>query len=174
MGAVLRLFWGICLLRLGPEQVPTRTGFLCALVAAQLAMTAVRRAIIMPELSTALALNVALIGLVVIASVTWFALYIRHFEARFPATFGAILGTGLVIEAAFLAAYGITSGVLREGASWLCLLWEVTVVGFILHRALSCKLWGGVLLAFAAHMVGLVVVQAALGPALRAALGVSG
>ena len=127
----------------------------------------------MPELSTALALNVALIGLVVIASIAWFALYIRHFEARFPATLGAILGTGLMIEAAFLVAYGITSGMLREGASWLCLLWEVTVMGFILHRALSCKLWGGVLLAFAAHVVGLVVVQAALGPALRAALGVS-
>ena len=173
MAAVLRLFWGICLLRLGPEQVPTRTAFLCALVAAQLGMTAVRRAIVMPELSTALALNVALIGLVVIASIAWFALYIRHFEARFPATLGAILGTGLVIEAAFLVAYGITSGMLREGASWLCLLWEVTVMGFILHRALSCKLWGGVLLAFAAHVVGLVVVQAALGPALRAALGVS-
>ena len=171
MTAVLRLFWGICLLRFGPEQVPTRTWFLCALVAAQIAMAAVRRAIILPELSTALTLNVSLIGIVVIASITWFALYVRHFEARFPATLGAILGTGLVIEAAFMVAYGVTSGVLQEGAFWLCLLWEITVAGFILHRALSCKLWGGVLLALAAQAVSLVVVQAALGPALTAALG---
>ena len=170
MSTVLRLFWGICLLRLGPEHVPTRTWFLCALVAAQLAMAAVRRAVVWPELSTALALNISLIGLVVVASVAWFALYIRRFEARFPATLGAILGTSLVIEAAFTVAYGITGGVLREGAIWLCLLWEIIVVGFILHRALSCKLWGGVLLAFSALVMGQVVVQATLGPAIAAAL----
>ena len=170
MATVLRLFWGICLLRLGPEQVPTRTWFLCALLAAHLAIAAVRRALVWPELSTPLALNVALIGLAVIASITWFALYIRHFETRFPATLGAILGTSLVIEAAYLAVYGVTSGVVREGAFWLCLLWEVTVVGFILHRALSWQLWAGVLLAVGTQLVGLVVIQAALGPALLAAL----
>ncbi len=171
MVAVLRLFWGICLLRLGPELVPTRTWFLCALVAGQLALAAVRQAVVWPGLSTALAINVALIAVAVIACITWFALYVRNFEVRFPATLGAIMGTSLVIEVAFLAAYGITTGVFREGALWLFLLWEITVVGFILHRALSCKLWVGVLLAVATYAVTLVVVQAALGPALAAALG---
>ena len=173
MSTVLRLFWGICLLRLGPEHVPTRTWFLCALMVVQMAMAAVRWEVIWPELPTALALNVSLIGLAVITSIAWFALYIRRFEARFPATLGAILGTSLVIEAAFTVAYGITGGVLREGVVWLCLLWEIIVVGFILHRALSCKLWGGVLLAFSAHVMGLVVVQATLGPAITAATAAS-
>ena len=173
MTAVLKLFWDMCLLRGGPESVPTHTWFLCALLAAQLTLAVLMLGMVSPALPTALAFNVALINLAVTASVVWFVLYVRRLDARFPATLGAVLGTGLVIDAAFTMVHGVTSGVVQQGAFYVCSLWGVVVVGFILHRALSCKLWAGVLLSFGVALISIVIGQAALGPALMAALGAS-
>ena len=173
MTAVLKLFWGICLLRSGPETVPTHTWFLCALMAGHLALAMLLRSLVAPEVGHALALNIALIHLAVTAGIIWFALFVRRFEARFSATLGAVLGTGLLIHAMYLVGYQITGGAFRDGLSWASFMWSLVVGGFILHRALSCKLWAGILLSLAASLVGLVVAQAALGPALRAALSVA-
>lgn len=170
MTAVLKLFWDMCLLRGGPESVPTHLWFLCALMALQLAFSALMLGVVSPALPTALALNVALVSLAVTASLVWFALYIRRLEARFPATLGAVVGTSLVIDCAFTLVYGFTSGVVQQGAFWVSWLWGVVVIGFILHKALTCKLWTGILLSFAIALISIVIGQAALGPALAAAL----
>ena len=170
MTAVLKLFWSICLLRHGPETVSTHNGFVCLLVAAELALSVFQLNVASPALATMLAFNLALLNLAVVASIIWFALYIRRLEARFPATLAAVLGTGLVINAAFLVGYGLTSGIVQQSWYWLCYAWGIVVAGFILHRALSCKLWGGILLSLLTGLVSLVVAQATLGPALTANL----
>lgn len=169
MAAVLKLFWGICLLRNGPEAVPTHTWFLAVLAAAMLAMGVLLGKATMPQVSALLALNVALLQLAVAASMIWFALYVRRHEARFPATLGALLGTGMVINCAYLVGYELTSGVVRSTLFWLCVLWDVVVAGFILHRALGCKLWAGVVLSLGVSLVAVVVVEAVLGAMLAPA-----
>ena len=163
MTAVLRLFWNICLLRDGPETVPTHTWFLVSLVAAELAMGVVLSAMMYPELTLALWLNLALINLAVTAAIAWFALYLRNCEQRFPATLGAILGTEVLIDAVSTLALGATSGVAEATTRWIVLLWSITVVGFILQRALATRLWVGILLAFAIGLIGTVVAVAFLG-----------
>ena len=163
MTAVLRLFWNICLLRDGPETVPTHTWFLVSLIAAELAMGVVLSAVMYPDLSLPLWLNLALINLAVTASIAWFALYLRNSEPRFPATLGAILGTEVLIDAVSSLALGATSGVAERTTRWVLLLWSVAVVGFILHRSLATRLWVGILLAFATGLLGTVVAIAFLG-----------
>lgn len=174
MAAVFKLFWGICLLRNGPEAVPTHTWFLVALAAAMLGLGVLLGKATTPQMAPLLALNVAALGLAVVASMTWFALYIRRQEPRFPATLGALLGTGMVINCAYLVSYELTSGAVRSTLCWLCVLWDVIVAGFILHRALACKLWSGMALSLAVSVVAVVVVEAVLGamlaPARAAAL----
>ena len=174
MTAVLKLFWNICLLRGGPESVPTHTWFLCVLVAAQLSFAVLMLGIVSPALPVALAFNVALVNLVVTVSIVWFTLYVRRLEARFPATLGAVAGTSLVIDVAFALSYSLTNGVVQQGTFWACWIWGVVVIGFILHRALSCKLLAGILLSFGVALISIVVGQATLGPALAAALGAAG
>lgn len=173
MAAVLKLFWGICLLRNGPEAVPTHTWFLAALAAAVLGMGVVLAKVTTPQMPALLALNVVLLSLAVAASMTWFALYVRRQEARFSATFGALLGTGLVINCAYLVAYELTGGTVRNVLFWLCVLWDIVVAGFILHRALACKLWGGVALSLAVSLVAAIVVEAVLGTMLAPARAAS-
>lgn len=173
MTAVLKLFFGICLLRSGPEAVPTQNWFLGVLVAANLCLAVFLFGAVEPRLSAMLAFNVALIGLTTTAALTWFVLYIRNLEPRFAATLGATLGTKLVIGAAMWICHGIVSGDVLSGAFIVFNLWAIIVAGFILHRALSSKLWLGILLAFGIRAVGEIIILAALGRAIAVATGVA-
>lgn len=166
MTAVLRLFWNICLLRNGPETVPTHTWFLVSLVTAELAIGVVVLAVVYPDYSLALSLNLAFINLAVTASITWFALYLRNHEPRFPATLGAILGTEVLIDAVSALALGATSGMARQATLWVVTVWSVAVVGFILRRALATRLWVGIMLALAMGFVGMIIAGAFLGEAI--------
>ena len=172
MTSVLKLLFGICLLRNGPESVPTQAWFLVALVAANLALALFLLGAVTPELSTGLALNIALIGITTTAALTWFALYVRNLEPRFPATLGATLGTQLIIAAAMWVGVNIVGPDNVGAGAIVFLIWVVVVAGFILHRALGCKLWVGILLALGIRMVGEIITVAALGAAISAAIGV--
>ena len=171
MSAVLKLLFGICLLRHGPESVPTQTWFLVALVAANLTLAVFLFAAVAPGLPTGVALNVALIGITATAALTWFTLYVRNLESRFPATLGATLGTQLIIAAAMWIGINIVGPERAGGGSIVFLIWAVVVAGFILHRALGCKLWVGILLALGIRGVGEIITMAALGSAIAAAVG---
>lgn len=166
MAAVLKLFWGICLLRSGPEAVPTHTWFLAALLGALVGSGVLVSRLAVPWVAPLVAFNAVALTFAVTASFAWFALYVRRQEARFPATLGALLGTGIVINCALLVGYQITAGVVQKGLAHLFMAWSVVVAGFILHRALACKLWTGVALSLAASLAGFVVVEAALGALL--------
>ena len=168
MTVVLRLFWNICLLRVGPEIVPTHTWFLGSLIAAELAMGVVLSAVLRPDLSASLWLNLALINLAVTASVAWFALYLRNCEQRFPPTLGAILGTEVLIDAVGVVALSVTTGLAKQTTGWLLTVWSIAVIGFILHRALATRLWVGILLSFGAGILGVFVAVALLGDLLAA------
>ena len=172
MTAVFKLLFGICLLRNGPESVPTQAWFLVALVAANLVLAVFLRGAVTPGLSTGLALNIALIGITTTAALTWFALYVRNLEPRFPATLGATLGTQLIIAAAMWVGVNIVGPDNVGAGAIVFLIWVVVVAGFILHRALGCKLWVGILLALGIRMVGQIITVAALGAAISAAIGV--
>ena len=162
MATVIKLFWNICLLRVGPELVPTRAWFISAILLAHLTAHVLWFDMAMPALGVALALNAAFINLAVMASIGWFALYIRHLEDRFPATLCAAAGAETLLNGVLTVTYGFTSGSFQQSVLWGFTLWGVVVVGFILHRALSCKPWLGMVLSLAMAFFGAVVVRAVL------------
>lgn len=166
MAAVLKLFWGICMLRSGPEAVPTHTWFLAALFGALVGVGVLVTRLNAPWVHPLVAFNSVALTIAVTASFAWFALYVRRQEARFPATLGALLGTSIVINCALLVGYQLTGGAVQKSLGLLFMAWSVVVAGFILHRALACKLWTGVALSLAASFAGVVVVEAALGSLL--------
>ena len=186
--SVLKVLIGICALRDGPESLPTQTWFLALLVAANVVMAILLYQAVLPDLPAALAANVALIGVTTTGALTWFALYIRRLDARFPATFSAILGTQLIIGILMWAGIFAVGAFLETGPSGdpnpaadaaqgavpinvAFLIWAIAVAGFVLHRALDCKLWMGILLALAIRAVIEIITMATLGPAITAATG---
>lgn len=168
MATVIKLFWNMCLLRVGPELVPARLWFIGPVIVAHVAINVLWLDLALPTLSFALALNMALINLAVVAAASWFALYIRQHEERFPATLGAVAGAETLLMAVLIVAYGLTSGIVQQAVLGGFLLWSVVVVGFILHRALSCKPWLGMLLSLGLAFASAVVVQAVLATLLPA------
>ena len=170
MTAVLRLFWNICLLRDGPETVPTQTWFLTTLIVAHLTISVLVFRVAYPALSPLLALNWAFIGLAVTLGIAWFVLYLRNQEPRFPATLGAIVGIKVLIGALMSLMYGTLTGKPLQSVGWILTIWGIVVVGFILHRALSTRLWIGIVLSVVAYLMGVVVAQSVLGPAISASL----
>jgi hypothetical protein len=171
MNLVLKLFWNICLLRAGPELVPTQGWFIGALVGAWLLVSVLGLLVAYPAMAAMLALNIALIGLAATAGIVWFALHVRQFEGRFPATLGAIVGAKALIGALLVIAYAVASGFVLQSLSYALLIWSVVVVGAILQRALACPLWLGLLISAASTAIGWVINAATLGRAIAAAAG---
>lgn len=163
---MIKLFWNICLLRVGPELVPARGWFVASLIVAHLAVCVLWLDVAMPVLTFPLALNAALIKLVAMAAILWFALYVRQLEKRYPATLGAAVGAETLLMAFLIVAYGVTTGIVQKCVIWGALLWSMVVVGFILYRALSCKPWLGMALSLAITVVSEVMLQAVLGSLL--------
>ena len=83
MKPLVLVFWNICLLRRGPEQVPTAAWFVASVALADLLMSLLLSLRMDPAFEVLPALTYLLVNMSVIASVTWFALKLKDFEGRF-------------------------------------------------------------------------------------------
>ena len=92
------VFWNICLLRRGPEHVPTAAWFVASVALADLLMSLLLSLRMDPAFQVLPALTYLLVNMSVIASVTWFALSIKNFEQRFLATVTALFGCDLLMS----------------------------------------------------------------------------
>ena len=81
MKPLVLVFWNICLLRRGPEQVPTAAWFVTSVALADLLMSLLLSLRMDPAFDVLPALTYLLVNMSVIASVTWFALvWLKDFE----------------------------------------------------------------------------------------------
>ncbi|MCC6208723.1 MAG: hypothetical protein IT488_11295 [Gammaproteobacteria bacterium] len=157
MGRLLQRYFDICLLRAGPQDLPS-SGLLLWLsglgyFAAGMIMSAqnldVARAILLMGLDIAL-----------LAGLLFALLWSRALLARYGQTLTALLGTGAILQ---LVALPIISwqqaGLAEETIStslmiaslllWIWLMWNLMVIGNILRHTLATRLPIGVLLALA-------------------------
>jgi hypothetical protein len=152
MKSLFLVFWNICLLRRGPELVPTHPLFIGVIVLADVAVSLMLSLKFDSELRVLPAFTYILVTLAVSASVVWFALYLKDFETRFPATIAAIFGCDLVLSTLMLIIVQFTAGPENPfaiGTVLLTSVWSIAITGFILHRAMSISLFAGVLLSVA-------------------------
>jgi hypothetical protein len=161
MRAVFLVFFNLCLLRRGPEIVPTQTWFVAsiALLYALLGLYLSMRVGAAPTLLAAVTKLV--VSMAAIASMTWFVLYLRQLEARFPATITALFGCDLVLVgllAVLMQFTGATDSLATFSVTAVIWLWSVTVAGFVLHRAMNATWTAGMMLA-----VGINLFSTALG-----------
>ena len=166
MTPVLKLFWNICTLKSGPEAVPTQGWFLVLLVLADLVMNGFVNTTF-AQVSTLQASGYRAISLATTAVITWFVLYVRGLDGRFPGTLAALIGCDVVIGTLLAIALQISLVIDASGQSFMALLfniWSVVVAGFILKRAINSTLSMGILMAFGMAFFGVVVGYVAIGP----------
>jgi hypothetical protein len=162
MKPILAVFWNICLLRRGPELVPTHPLF----VGSVIVLNVLVGFFVGVQASEANAVQVAtstLVSMAAIAVITWIALSARGVVGRFPATITAMFGCDLLFTsliAVIVPIVGITSPVTVW--TWaLITIWTIAVYGFILHRAMNVTVFVGIVFSFCMAFISIVLAGAA-------------
>ncbi len=168
MKTVLNLFWQLCLLRQGPEHVPTQGWFIAAVVLGNLICSVLLAIAGNTEQQVLSIVTSVVVGQATTAGLVGLALFLREHPERLLATITAILGCDLIITACFVILMPLSSSLADTALSitYLAfLVWSITVTGFILHRALSTNLAIGITVAMGILVLSVSTSQVAIGSA---------
>jgi len=144
---LVSLFWNICLMREGPERVPSQQVLPGILVIGKIVLVmsigaALGRDPTVLGVTTSVALWTAALGCCVA-----YALFLGNKMHRFSPTFGAILGIDLLLSIVFgvaLVVLHMLNVQISEPVSIVYQLWHMAIIGFIMHRALDITLGIGI------------------------------
>jgi hypothetical protein len=150
MKPILAVFWNICLLRRGPELVPTHPLFVAGVLVADVLLSFFVGLQFGNELTPIQVATRILVSMATVAAATWMMLSMRDVIGRYPATITALFGCDLLftlLSAILVPLAGADSTALRSGIVDLIVIWSIAVNGFILHRAMNVTVFIGILLA---------------------------
>ena len=161
MQQLLRLFWEICLLRKGPQDVPAAPVLFWLLLLVGLLVDliiAVNFVDLESALLVVLANTVALFGVVVAL------LYLLGYRSRAIQTLITLMGTGLIFSAIrlplmFLLRLLPGGGGMFGFVEIFVLVWSLVVIAHILRHALSIHLFMAGVLAFGYFMLSYQLVN---------------
>lgn len=150
MMPLIRLFLDIALFSKGPQDVPASKALLTVIIAANLT---VGLALSLLETTWLDSLVQSVVGILMLGSFLWLALYFSGKLSRLLQTATAAFGCDTLISAIAVPFLlwsrlaGDEAGV-AEVLIMLLVLWQVSVVGHILRHALSASFMAGFGLAF--------------------------
>ena len=171
MLALARPFVEMCLLRLGPQDLPASPFLLGVTVAAYVGLGVLATAFHYPFLS---AVAISVTGTLVFGLLAFALLSVRGVAGRFYQTCAALAGTGAVLEAVALPLVALLEAGEPEGARpgagvvlaipWLAfLVWSWVVGGHILRHALSVRLPAGIGLSIALFWLSTLAIHQLFG-----------
>jgi len=144
---LVSLFWNICLMREGPERVPTQQLLPVLIVIGKIVLVMLIGAALGRE-PTLLGVTTSIaIWTATLACCVGYALFLAEKMHRFSPTFGAILGIDLLLSGIFgmvLLALHFADIVNSTALSIIYQLWHMAIIGFIMHRALDITLGIGI------------------------------
>ena len=163
--AILNPFVQICLLRQGPQDLPT-SGILLGLTLAAHTLMAILLSNI--SLSVASAFLAGLLDTVMLVTLAGTLLYVQRRGARILQTVTALAGTGAIITFIALPISGWLHGADQsagEGGFALLLLliltgWSLAVAAHIFRHALSIPYFFGLILAVVFYAISISVFRA--------------
>lgn len=155
MGRLLQRYFDICLLRAGPQDLPSSV-FLLWL--SGLGYFAAGMIMSVQNLDVARATLLVVLDIGLLAALLFALLWSRDLLARYRQTLAALMGAGAILQVvvlpilswqqAGLAEENISSALMIASLLlWIWLLWNLMVIGHILRHTLSTRLPIGVLLA---------------------------
>jgi hypothetical protein len=150
--AIVNPFLEICLLRQGPQYLPS-SGILLAIALISHTVASILMSNI--SLGTTTAVLSGVLGTLLLVLLPGTLLYVLRRNARIIQTVTALAGTGAIITFIALPLYGSMPGTeqgIDQGGFALLLLfiltvWSVAIVGHIFRHALSIPYFFGLLLA---------------------------
>lgn len=164
MKALWTLFWAVCRLRRGPEEMPYSTGLLTLVLLLDVTLGMGVQLMAEPAPLQA-AIGVTLLAAASDALVLWGLLRFKQAELRYVQSLTAIYGADFILGliALPLVAIGLF---LPEKTPWLAPLvfaqmllvgWNIGVRGFVYHRALAIGVFQGNMLSLALFFLNIVI-----------------
>jgi len=167
MQSIISLFWNLCLLRTGPERMPTVGVFVGLVLLFNVVISTLVALSAPAEPSLLQALSIPTVAAAVLAGSTLLVLRLKNVGHRFTATITALLGADIVITALswpLLLIADPTPGGPVSGFDWLLIMaqlalvfWWVAIAGFIFSRALTVPMPQGVAVAVFVILASLMV-----------------
>ena len=138
MIVLLRAFWGICTLRVAPQDIPASTALLSVTSILNIAVSIVINQITLPASSPAAgsAVLAASIEFLMLCGLTSAVLYGLDKTARIVQTLTALMGSGVIIGTGVLLALALLPQ-LPEFLRLTIFLWNLLVMAHILRHALN-------------------------------------
>lgn len=165
MKPIVDLFWNLCLLRVGPERMPTASLFVVLVLVTNLIVSALVALSAPGGNDLATAVSAPVISAAVLASGTWLMLQAKGVPQRFTATLTALLGADIVITALswpliLMMQAGAEPGgmqIFLALGQFALIFWWVTISGFVFSRALEVSRTQGVAVAIFIVLATLIV-----------------
>lgn len=177
MKALWTLFWQLCQLRRGPEDVPYSVQLLVLVTLLDVALGVTGQVLAQPE-RLRLALSLTVLAVAMDAVALWGLLAFKRLSSRWVQGFTAIVGIDLLLG---LVALPLTLlSLVAEPKSFmigiivvsqmLLVGWNIGLRGFVLHRTLNIGMLQGNMLSLALFLLN-VAVSVQLFPELLPAKG---
>ena len=164
MKPIFVVFWNICLLRQGPEFVPTHPLFVGSVLVADVLLSFFSGMQYGNPSTPLQAATATIVTMATLAGAIWIALNVRGVIGRYPATIAAVFGCDLLFTLTFAMLIPLAGGAASPvimGITALLGIWSIAVNGFILHRAMNVTLFIGIFVAISIALLALVLSQAA-------------
>ena len=160
MRTILTYFFKICLLRDGPEKIPSNLVLAQIVCSLYLLTQLVTTFIVRSDLTTAGMLIQLLLSIVLEATILFTLLRFKSLQTRFLPSLTAFYGCNLILLLITMPLHyllitveeGSFSNVL-DTIYLLCLFWWFSIAGFIFHRAANISLFQGIVAAFSVELL---------------------
>ena len=163
MMALLKLFWEICLLRKGPQDVPVSRHLLFIVILLGISIDIVNLSIALPDAQLPAMLGMSLSYSAVLIVTLSVLLYLLGYRARILQTMTALFASGVIISLCSLPFIIVLGVIERPGMFGLIILalqiWSLVVASHILSKALNVHILMAGVLAFGYYMLGFKVVD---------------
>ena len=164
MPSIAGYFWQMCLLRAGPEALPSSNFVTCFVLALYLPAAMVVSSLTRPGETVDVTLIVVVTGVITQALITYALTSFKGYRVRFKATWAALMGTNafmLIVLLPFsliiVNAEDQMVKLFADSAWWICFGWWLAIAGHIYHRAINISLIQGSIIAFLTEMLSVII-----------------
>ncbi|OOZ38655.1 hypothetical protein BOW53_14775 [Solemya pervernicosa gill symbiont] len=148
---LLTLYFNLCRLRVGPQDVPASNFLLSLLIMFYLVVVGIKAMLVIPDINLLTAAAQSGLDVVLLSLFTWTVLATKNLGERFVQTLSALVGAKCLLEIVSIpVVWTIMQGGEGEGSSIAFLLliifsiWLLAVLGHIFRHALSVGMATGV------------------------------
>lgn len=157
-----RIFWSICRLQKGPQELPKSIILLLAVIFFGMIADTVATSILLPKLSNVDIVKTIIIYNLLLLTAIYLLLYLVGYKERGLQTITAIAGSGLYISLILLPALLMMNSVEQQVKSFILLIlidnvWRIAVNAHIFRHALSVSLLMAMILSVSYMLFGILL-----------------